>query len=310
MSDKLSPVPDVQHDQIQRNIPEPLNLLALQKLQTASDNDTTSSTVRSVCTDVLAVGLGLATKYGVNKLLARGPVWMKPAGLLLGAVAAGFSKDLLADGELGNAEDWARGVTLYGGATLVQNSFSRGSLTPQTRISRQVSQGVTTSDTARFIAGYENAGVQRALLADRGTSAGARLAEYTRPLNYVGISYDNGLRGVSNSPLAYCVAIQPSYRFAGWGGASSAKMLAEGSIGLAEFNARTHIGQFATRFAGGYALGASKEAILISTGHGGKTNDVASIAKQINSSGFRWGAVTAVAGSGATALGSKFRVLR
>lgn len=235
-------------------------------------------------TDIASTGLGLATKYGVDKLLTKGPAWTRPIGLAAGALTAGMSKDLLTDGEFGQSRDWLRGAGVYGGSVLLIRTMAmnptRASLTTGTLEGMSAKTGVAgLTGTSGEVAG-------KLMATD---AAGSRFFHYLNPINYTGLTY--------------------GARIAGFGGETAAAMVAKGEMSAGQYVARQQIGQFYTRFGAGYAFGAGREGLYIATGEQnpeGQPHDISSALSQMNSSGLKVGLTTAVL---APALGFGTRLI-
>lgn len=227
-------------------------------------------------TDAGAIGIGLVTKYGVDKLLSKGPGWTRPIGLLAGAAAAGLGKDLLSDGELGTGTDWLRGAGVYGGSMLLIKGMAMNP--SRATLSAGTLEGISARTGVTGLAGT-SAQVSEQLIAGNVGSPVSRVAQYFNPINYTGLTWHNGIR------------------LAGFGGERSAALMAEGGMGFASFNARRNIGQLATTFGSAYAFGATREAVYIGTGQtttDGNAYDLNTALSDINTSGLKLGATAAL----------------
>ncbi len=240
-------------------------------------------------TDMGAAGIGLVTKFGVDKVLTRGPGWTRPIGFVAGAFAAGLSKDLLTDGQLGNGTDWLRGAGVYGGSVLLIKGMA---LNPsRATLGATTLEGLTARTGVTGLTGTSAQVSEQLLIAGAGGSKLARVGQYLNPMNYTGLTWNNGLR------------------VAGIGGQTSAALVAEGGMSVAQFNARRNIGQFATRFGSAYAFGAGREGLYIGTGQttaDGGNYDLTSAVSEMNLSGLKLGTTAALL---LPALGTGARVL-
>lgn len=215
--------------------------------------------LNSIWTDAAAIGLGLATKYGAEKLLTRGPMWTKPIGLLAGAVVAGFSKDLLVDGHLGDTNDLLRGAGVYGTVCLGLKilSFNPSS----TKLSPHAVEGLSLRTGVANLNGTSGQMAEQIIAGGYEGSVLTRNHHFLVPMNYTGFAWDNGLRFSKGSPLAYAVAIRPGFKFVGFGGEAGANAVGHGMINFWEFNARRQIGQSAVLFGTASTLGGGRAAV-------------------------------------------------
>lgn len=247
-------------------------------------------------TDIGATGIGLVTKFGLDKALAKGPGWTRPIGFIAGAGAAGLSKSLLTDGELGTGTEFLRGAGVYGGSVLMLKGMA---LNPsRATLGASTLEGLSARTGVSGLAGTSAQVSEQLLAGGAGGSTIARAGQYLNPLNYTGLTWNNGLR------------------FAGFGGEASAALVAEGGMSVAAWNARRNIGQVATRFGSAYGLGAGREALYISTGQttaDGGAYDLQTALSEINSSGLKLGATAAflmpAAGTAARIIPGGSRVL-
>jgi hypothetical protein len=235
-----------------------------------SVKDSTASERRqadNLWTDIASTGIGLATKYGVDKLLTKGPGWTKPIGFAAGALTAGMSKDLLTDGQLGDSRDWLRGTGVYGGSVLLIKGMAlnptRATLTTGTLESLSAKTGVAG------LTGTSGQVAEKLIAADL---AGSRYLHYMNPVNYL--------------------------RVAGFNAERAAAMVAKGEMSAGQYVARQGIGQFTTRLGTGFAFGAGREGLYIATGEpkeDGQPHDFNSGLSQMGSSGLKVGLTAAVA---------------
>ncbi len=82
------------------------------------------SALREYGSDAAAIGAGFLSKYGIQRLLTKAPGWGKVAGIGLGLATAGFTKDLVKNGEIGSGSDWLRGSAMFGGSMLLARGLS------------------------------------------------------------------------------------------------------------------------------------------------------------------------------------------
>lgn len=197
-------------------------------------------------TDGAAVAAGWLTKYGVQRALTRAPGWGKVAGLGLGLVTAGATKDYLADGEMGTGTDWLRGSGMFGGSVLLMRGLnmnpSRTALTEGTALGVEKRLGLEGLSAARTGGQLS----ETVFAANAGGSRWYRAAQYFNPSTYTGFTWGG--------------------RYVGFGGERTAAALADGTLSFAGYNARRAIGSAANTFGMAYAFGAGREGLYIGTG--------------------------------------------
>ncbi len=90
------------------------------------DQQTTArpSVLREIGSDAAAIGAGFLTKYGIQRMLTNAPGWGKVAGIGLGLASAGFTRDLVNNGNIGSSSDWLRGSAMFGGSLLLARGLS------------------------------------------------------------------------------------------------------------------------------------------------------------------------------------------
>ncbi len=232
------------------------------------------SSLREVTTDVAAVAVGLGTRYGLNGYISKLGTPGKIGGFVLAVGAAGLTKDLTVDGELGTGKDWLRGGGMYGMSVLAMKGMAlnptRAALTTETlgangmrfgvegltgngaNMTRQIwaaraalQQEVRAAATAE--ARQAAAANLTNLEAQLGGSMG-RFGQHLNPLNYTGLQWNGGLRWV------------------GMGGERAAAEMAAGRMTFAQFNARRAVGNFLSTGGAAFAFGAGREGLYIGTG--------------------------------------------
>ncbi len=217
-------------------------------LQTPVEEKRTSATHNTcseLAVDAVAMGTGLVTKFGGDKLLRNS----LPGKVTFGAalITSGLAKDYLTDGQLGDNTQFVRGSAMFGLSILAIKGIS---LNP----SRQMLSAGTTAGIAErlntgTLAGRACNVSDLVLVENAGGSQWSRALRYVNPLCYTGFSWQNN-----------CL------RYVGFGGERTAGYLATGGMSFAEYNARRAIGNFGNSFGTAYTLAGGREAVYIGTG--------------------------------------------
>lgn len=236
--------------------------------------NTASSDLQQYGTDVLATGVGLATKYGANHYLSRFGTAGKVGAFALGLGAAGLTKDVTADGEIGTGRDWLRGGGVYGVSLLALKGMSlspnRAVLTTETLAENSARLGVEgLSGSGRNMA--QQVWAARAALREQAMSAAtqearqaaaARLAALEAQMGTAAARAGNTLNPMNYTPIQLRGGIP---RWVGMGGETTAAELAAGRMSWAEYNARRGAGHFLSTAGSAFGFGAGREAIYIGT---------------------------------------------
>lgn len=231
------------------------------------------SGVREFGTDGLAIGVGWLTKVGADKALTKAPGYLKPLGFVAGLATAGLTKDAAADGELGTGTDWLRGAGMFGGSRFVMRGLNAN---PSRQVlSEATAQGVGKRLGVEGLSGTGSQLSAQILKAEAGGSWLGRTGAYFNPMNYTGLSFQQG-----------------GLRYVGFGGERTAQYLANGGLSFAQYNARRAVGNVGTLFGMGYAAGSGREALYIGTGQrqfDGTPHNFETALSSINGSGLQGG---------------------